>query len=152
MRFPWYETADSSPGEAHDHVPSRVHVCSELLQQYPTRHAQSQVQVGIIPAAVAGRDCIGVAETGSGKTAAFVLPILHQLCKDPYGVFALILSPTRYDNSRWTACTHDLDALLPQFSDVWLFSPAGFSAPTNQTSWASHHTHTGIFRVIGRMD
>eukprot|EP00892_Ulva_mutabilis_P009545 jgi/Ulvmu1/6963/UM033_0020.1 len=53
------------------------------------------VQVGIIPAAIAGRDCIGVAETGSGKTAAFVLPILHHLCKDPYGVYALIMSPTR---------------------------------------------------------
>jgi len=42
-----------------------------------------------------GRDCIGCAKTGSGKTAAFALPILQKLCEDPYGIFALVLSPTR---------------------------------------------------------
>ena len=59
-------------------------------------HDQYPMQVGVIPAALRGRDCIGVAETGSGKTAAFLLPILQQLCKDRYGVYAVILSPTRY--------------------------------------------------------
>ena len=43
-----------------------------------------------------GKDCIGCSKTGSGKTAAFALPILHQLSKDPYGVFALVITPTRY--------------------------------------------------------
>ena len=33
--------------------------------------------------------------TGSGKTASFALPILNQLAKDPYGIFALVLTPTR---------------------------------------------------------
>lgn len=42
-----------------------------------------------------GKDCIGCAKTGSGKTAAFALPILHRLSEDPYGIFALILTPTR---------------------------------------------------------
>jgi len=46
--------------------------------------------------AVIGRDCIGCAKTGSGKTAAFALPILQKLCEDPYGIFALVLSPTRW--------------------------------------------------------
>jgi len=45
--------------------------------------------------AVLGKDCIGCAKTGSGKTAAFALPILQKLCEDPYGIFALVLSPTR---------------------------------------------------------
>ena len=45
---------------------------------------------------IIGKDCIGCAKTGSGKTAAFALPILHQLSKDPYGVFALVITPTRY--------------------------------------------------------
>ena len=35
------------------------------------------------------------AKTGSGKTAAFALPILQDLCEDPYGVFAVVLSVTR---------------------------------------------------------
>ena len=45
---------------------------------------------------IEGRDCIGNAKTGSGKTIAFALPILQQLSVDPYGIFALILTPTRY--------------------------------------------------------
>lgn len=38
---------------------------------------------------------MGIAQTGSGKTAAFALPILHNLEKDPFGVFALVVTPTR---------------------------------------------------------
>ncbi|RXN31902.1 putative ATP-dependent RNA helicase DDX49 [Labeo rohita] len=41
------------------------------------------------------RDCMGCAKTGSGKTAAFVLPVLQKLSEDPYGVFCLVLTPTR---------------------------------------------------------
>lgn len=44
---------------------------------------------------IVGKDCIGCAKTGSGKTAAFALPILHKLSKDPYGIYALVLTPTR---------------------------------------------------------
>lgn len=45
---------------------------------------------------IQGRDCIGNAKTGSGKTIAFALPILQKLGIDPYGIFAFILTPTRY--------------------------------------------------------
>jgi len=38
---------------------------------------------------------LGCAETGSGKTAAFALPILQHLSEDPYGIFGIILTPTR---------------------------------------------------------
>jgi len=55
----------------------------------------TQVQAGCIPAILAGRNVIGTAQTGSGKTAAFALPILQQLAKDPFGVFCLVLTPTR---------------------------------------------------------
>ena len=53
------------------------------------------IQRACIPAILAGRDVLGCAETGSGKTAAFALPILHHLSQDPYGVFAIVLTPTR---------------------------------------------------------
>ena len=53
------------------------------------------VQAACIPAALAGRDVVGVAQTGSGKTAAFALPLLQRLARDPYGVHSLVLTPTR---------------------------------------------------------
>lgn len=42
-----------------------------------------------------GRDIIGLAQTGSGKTAAFALPILHRLMDDPQAYYAVVLAPTR---------------------------------------------------------
>jgi len=65
-------------------------VCKSLGMLRPTT-----VQRGCIPAILGGRDVMGTAHTGSGKTAAFALPILQLLARDPFGVFALVLTPTR---------------------------------------------------------
>ncbi len=62
---------------------------SEVGYQHPT-----PIQAEVIPQALAGRDVIGLAETGSGKTAAFALPLLEQLPLGS-GTRALILCPTR---------------------------------------------------------
>ncbi|MFZ5880234.1 MAG: DEAD/DEAH box helicase [Chloroflexota bacterium] len=54
------------------------------------------IQEAAIPAALRGRDIIGTAQTGTGKTAAFVLPILHRLLDGQRGVpRVLIVTPTR---------------------------------------------------------
>jgi ATP-dependent RNA helicase RhlE len=53
------------------------------------------IQTEAIPLALAGRDLIGSAQTGTGKTAAFVLPILQRLTGGERGVRALVLVPTR---------------------------------------------------------
>lgn len=54
------------------------------------------IQQDAIPPAMAGRDVLACAMTGSGKTAAFVLPILHRLMAGPRGATrALVLVPTR---------------------------------------------------------
>jgi len=62
--------------------------------------APTPIQAQAIPQVMAGRDLLGIAQTGTGKTAAFALPILHRLDADrqrpaPKTVRALILSPTR---------------------------------------------------------
>ncbi|KAF9518319.1 hypothetical protein BS47DRAFT_1325602 [Hydnum rufescens UP504] len=57
--------------------------------------APTEIQVGAIPPALEGRDIIGVAETGSGKTAAFALPILQKLWEEPMPFFSCVLAPTR---------------------------------------------------------
>jgi ATP-dependent RNA helicase RhlE len=58
------------------------------------------IQIEAIPPALAGRDLCGIAQTGTGKTAAFALPILERLSSlavrpVPYSCRALVLSPTR---------------------------------------------------------
>lgn len=57
------------------------------------------VQEKVIPVALEGRDVMGLAQTGTGKTAAFVLPVLQRLLDDEAGkkgpVRVLVLTPTR---------------------------------------------------------
>ncbi|KAI1074040.1 ATP-dependent rRNA helicase RRP3 [Whalleya microplaca] len=67
-----------------------VEACNALGYKLPT-----PIQAQAIPLALQDRDVIGLAETGSGKTAAFVLPILQALLEKPSAFFALILAPTR---------------------------------------------------------
>ena len=57
---------------------------------------QTPIQLQSIPPIMEGRDVMGLAQTGTGKTAAFVLPILQRLMQGPRGhIRALIIAPTR---------------------------------------------------------
>jgi ATP-dependent RNA helicase DDX49/DBP8 len=67
-----------------------VSACASVGMKRPT-----DVQWNCIPPVLEGRNVLASAETGSGKTAAFALPILQLLARDPYGIFALVLTPTR---------------------------------------------------------
>lgn len=55
----------------------------------------THIQSSCIPEIASGRDCIGGSRTGSGKTVAFAVPILQQWARDPSGIYAVILTPTR---------------------------------------------------------
>ncbi|CAL1701049.1 unnamed protein product [Somion occarium] len=70
--------------------PALLNALSKMSIKTPT-----EIQSVCIPPILQGEDCIGNAKTGSGKTIAFALPILQKLSVDPYGIFALILTPTR---------------------------------------------------------
>jgi len=71
-------------------IDSLCDACTALGYKAPT-----PIQAESIPLALQGRDLIGLAETGSGKTAAFALPILQALLEKPQPLFGLVLAPTR---------------------------------------------------------
>lgn len=71
-------------------VPELLQACKNLNFTKPT-----PIQAKAIPPALEGKDIIGLAQTGSGKTAAFALPILNRLWHDQSPYYACILSPTR---------------------------------------------------------
>ncbi len=71
-------------------APWQISVLASMAITKPT-----EIQQRCIPAILAGKDVVGRAKTGSGKTAAFALPILHTLAQDPYGICGLVLTPTR---------------------------------------------------------
>ncbi len=71
-------------------APSLLGVIAELGYTQPT-----PIQIAAIPPMLAGMDVVGQSRTGSGKTAAFALPILHRLQIDKRDVQALVICPTR---------------------------------------------------------
>jgi ATP-dependent RNA helicase RhlE len=72
------------------------------------------IQAEAIPPALAGRDVLGCAQTGSGKTAAFLLPILNKLIDKPRGrTRALVLAPTRELAAQILADLNDLAVHTP---------------------------------------
>ncbi|KAI9840542.1 MAG: ribosomal RNA processing protein [Sclerophora amabilis] len=71
-------------------IDSLCDACTSLGYKAPT-----PIQAEAIPLALQGRDLIGLAETGSGKTAAFAIPILQALLEKPQPLFGLVLAPTR---------------------------------------------------------
>jgi ATP-dependent RNA helicase DDX47/RRP3 len=71
-------------------IDSLCEACEKMGFKKPT-----PIQEQAIPLALEGRDVIGLAETGSGKTAAFALPILQALMEKPQPLFGLVLAPTR---------------------------------------------------------
>jgi len=76
------------------------------------------IQAALIPIAITGRDCTGQAQTGTGKTAAFVIPILEQIDHTNPDVQALVLCPTRElseqvaEEAKRLAAEHDCNPAL----------------------------------------
>eukprot|EP01112_Ceratiomyxa_fruticulosa_P008671 TRINITY_DN2248_c0_g1_i4.p1 TRINITY_DN2248_c0_g1~~TRINITY_DN2248_c0_g1_i4.p1 ORF type:complete len:511 (-),score=129.07 TRINITY_DN2248_c0_g1_i4:39-1571(-) len=67
-----------------------LYACENLGFRKPTR-----IQAESLPYSLHGRDIIGLAQTGSGKTAAFAIPIINALIQNPHPLFALVIAPTR---------------------------------------------------------
>ncbi|MFS7980155.1 putative RNA helicase [Helianthus anomalus] len=71
-------------------VDELIEACDSLGWKNP-----SKIQADAIPHALEGKDLIGLAQTGSGKTGAFALPIIQALLVAKQAFFACVLSPTR---------------------------------------------------------
>ena len=67
-----------------------LRTCKQIGLNVPT-----PVQSATIPQILSGKNVVAISPTGSGKTAAFALPIISKLSEDPFGIFCLTLSPTR---------------------------------------------------------
>jgi len=76
--------------ESLDVAPWLVRSLTAMAIQHPT-----EIQKACIPEILKGRDCIGGSKTGTGKTVAFAVPILQKWAEDPFGIYAVVLTPTR---------------------------------------------------------
>ena len=76
---------------------SQLNLHPELVQAVVERgyKTPTPIQSQVIPVMLTGQDVIGQAQTGTGKTAAFALPLLHNLDPDCNKVQALVVTPTR---------------------------------------------------------
>jgi ATP-dependent RNA helicase RhlE len=101
----------------------------------------TQIQSDAIPPALAGRDVLACATTGSGKTAAFLLPILQRLIERPRGTTrALVITPTR-----------ELAAqILEDLNDLAVHTPVSAAAVFGGVGMApqEHAFRTGVDVLI----
>lgn len=84
------------------------------------------IQTAAIPALLQGRDLVGQAQTGTGKTAAFMLPLLQQLDPSVKGVKALVLAPTRELAKQVTGMAADL-AQITKFRILSVYGGQSYS-------------------------
>jgi len=99
------------------------------------------IQTDAIPPALAGRDVLACATTGSGKTAAFLLPILHRLIERPRGATrALVITPTRELAAQILEDLNDLAVHTP-VSGAAVFGGVGMAAQ-------EHAFRTGVDVLI----
>jgi ATP-dependent RNA helicase RhlE len=100
------------------------------------------IQADAIPPALAGRDLLACAMTGSGKTAAFLLPILHKLIDRPRGTTrALVLTPTRELAAQILEDMNDLAVHTP-LSGASVFGGVGMGPQ-------EHAFRSGVDVIIG---
>jgi ATP-dependent RNA helicase RhlE len=89
------------------------------------------IQLRAIPLVLAGRDVIGSAQTGTGKTAAFALPILSKLATHAPGPRALILEPTRELAAQVETAIHDY-ARFTNLKTTVVFGGVGYGRQNDE--------------------
>ncbi len=104
--------------------------------------APTAIQARTIPVLLAGRDLVGQAQTGTGKTAAFALPILQSLDVDRAAVQALVLTPTRELAIQVAEAIHTYSKRIGRVRTVPIYG----GSPMSQQI---RHLKAGVHVVVG---
>ncbi|HEY5761570.1 MAG TPA: ATP-dependent RNA helicase DbpA [Rhodocyclaceae bacterium] len=112
----------------------------EILRQLEYR-TMTPIQAASLPLALAGRDLIAQAKTGSGKTAAFALPLLARLNQRHFAVQALVLCPTRELAEQ---VSQEIRRLARFASNIKVLTLCGGSTMRPQMSSLEHGAHVVV--------
>jgi ATP-dependent RNA helicase DeaD len=104
--------------------------------------APSPIQAASIPPLLEGRDLLGQAQTGTGKTAAFALPLLNRIDLSQLKVQALVLTPTRELAIQVAEAMQTYARHLPGFHILPVYGGQGMGAQLRQL-------HRGVHVVVG---
>ena len=112
----------------------------------------SPIQAATIPPLLAGRDLLGQAQTGTGKTAAFALPVLARLDLTQARPQALVLAPTRELAIQVAEAFQKYAARLPGFHVLPIYGGQGYGAQLHGLKRGSHVVVGTPGRVIDHLE
>ncbi|MBN8713707.1 MAG: DEAD/DEAH box helicase [Xanthomonadales bacterium] len=112
----------------------------------------SPIQAATIPPLLAGRDVLGTAQTGTGKTAAFALPILSLLDRQPGKPQALVLAPTRELAIQVAEAFQRYAAHLPGFQVLPIYGGQSYGPQLHALRRGVHVVVGTPGRVIDHLD
>jgi ATP-independent RNA helicase DbpA len=129
-------TAASAAGRSFNELPLSPAMLANLQQlEYRT---MTPIQAESLPITLAGHDLIAQAKTGSGKTAAFALPLLTKLNPRHFGVQAMVLCPTRELADQ---VTQEMRRLARFADNIKILSLVGGSTMRPQRDSLEHGAH-----------
>ncbi len=112
----------------------------------------SPIQAATIPALLAGKDVLGQAQTGTGKTAAFALPILSRLKLDQRKPQALVLAPTRELAIQVAEAFQRYASKIPGFVVLPIYGGQGYAPQLTALKRGVHVVVGTPGRVIDHLD
>ena len=148
MSSPASETTPVTPGfSALALEPNVARVLAEVGYETP-----SPIQAAIIPSMLEGRDVLGQAQTGTGKTAAFALPILSRITITHGKPQALVLAPTRELAIQVAEAFQKYATYIPGFQVLPIYGGQSYGPQLHGLRRGAHIVVGTPGRVIDHMD
>jgi len=111
----------------------------------------TEIQAGVLPLLLDGRDVIGQAQTGTGKTAAFGIPLIEGIDEHKMFPQALVLAPTRELAQQISEEIRKLARNLPEITIVTLYGGAGYGRQFEDLKRGAHVVVGTPGRVIDHL-